>query len=44
MKISCIEESDTEYRKLEDLQNFVKKLNTSLYKQLVSNLKTRMDN
>jgi len=43
MQISCNEENDTEDRKDEDLKNFVKKLNVSIYKKLVTELKEKMN-
>ena len=43
MKISSTEENDTEVRKKEDLENFVRKLNISIYKKIVSDLKSKMN-
>lgn len=44
MKILSLEENDTESRIEEDLKNFVKKLNTYFYKNIVLKLKQKMDN
>jgi len=43
MKIASEEETDTEKRIEDDLQNFVKKLNTFYYKNIVSKLKEKMN-
>jgi glutamyl-tRNA reductase len=43
MKILSLEENDTENRIEEDLKNFMKKLNTYFYKNIVSELKQKME-
>ncbi len=43
MKIASDEENDTEARIEDDLNNFVKKLNTYYYKNIVSDLKQKMN-
>jgi len=44
MKILSDEENDTENRVEEDLKIFMKKLNTYFYKNIVSELKQKMNN